>query len=562
METSEKNPGTERVGIVSSTFNNPTTTDRFAINLDRDQSVHRFDIVTAEIDDESRTHGIIEEVSNITEAPSHLTNHMGTDIGGIDEEPNSKLFEVNNAQVVVLSNSIGRDMPVPNNTRVRLANARDIHEALGIDQRLRDSPENMIPAGMLKQSNGVTVPVLIDRTFLFGPEAAHLNASGVSGLATKTSYLLFVIMAALVHEARQDAKRTAAIILNSKKADLLQMHREEEHLSEEDKQDWRALGMEPQAFTNVQYFLPRSKQGEAYSYFPIPTTHTLYAFPLRESAQYLDMLFGDIDDKSETIASLIGEIGACLESDASGNMFDPAGKEMTTWSRLLAFLERVSAPGQNGRRSDWRSIRAVSIQKFIRQFKRLVTNARSGLFVEQLKETGTHPEKTPVHIIENIRAGDVYVFDIANLRDYERVMVVGSILQSINEIKSDPQKRQVFPECVVIYLDELGKYAPEGEHSATVRQFIEIAERGRSSGEILFCAEQARSKVNNRIIGTIGNSVIGRTGSTELETSSYRAIPPNLKTTIPRLQPGEMVLTHPLFRSTIKIQFPKPAWKQ
>ena len=52
-----------------------------------------------------------------------------------------------------------------------------------------------------------------------------------------------------------------------------EIHREEENLSEEDKQDWRALGIEPQAFTAVQYFLPRSKQGDAYSYIPIPRKH-------------------------------------------------------------------------------------------------------------------------------------------------------------------------------------------------------------------------------------------------------------------------------------------------
>ena len=38
----------------------------------------------------------------------------------------------------------------------------------------------------------VDLPVYINSDFLIGPEGAHLNISGISGLATKTSYAIII----------------------------------------------------------------------------------------------------------------------------------------------------------------------------------------------------------------------------------------------------------------------------------------------------------------------------------------------------------------------------------
>ena len=42
-------------------------------------------------------------------------------------------------------------------------------------------------------AGGHEAPVFLDCDFLLGPEAAHLNISGVSGLATKTSAIAFLL---------------------------------------------------------------------------------------------------------------------------------------------------------------------------------------------------------------------------------------------------------------------------------------------------------------------------------------------------------------------------------
>jgi hypothetical protein len=48
----------------------------------------------------------------------------------------------------------------------------------------------------LYAAGGLESPVYLDCDFLLGPEAAHLNITGVSGLATKTSAVEFLLSSA------------------------------------------------------------------------------------------------------------------------------------------------------------------------------------------------------------------------------------------------------------------------------------------------------------------------------------------------------------------------------
>ena len=57
-----------------------------------------------------------------------------------------------------------------------------------------------IPVGVYT-GGGLSAPVFLDADFLLGPEAAHLNITGVSGLATKTSAVEFLEQQAAYREA-------------------------------------------------------------------------------------------------------------------------------------------------------------------------------------------------------------------------------------------------------------------------------------------------------------------------------------------------------------------------
>ena len=58
--------------------------------------------------------------------------------------------------------------------------------------------------------------VSFDSHYLLGPDGAHLNIGGISGLATKTSYAMFLLRA--IQMRHPD---TATIVMNVKGEDLL-----------------------------------------------------------------------------------------------------------------------------------------------------------------------------------------------------------------------------------------------------------------------------------------------------------------------------------------------------
>src|SRR5205823_2052297 len=127
-----------------------------------------------------------------------------------------------------------------------------IETALGIDQM---EQADRIPAGLIKMSNGASSVAYVDRKFVLGPESAHVNISGISGLATKTSYAMFLLQSVL--QTAAEPEKIAVIILNVKQADLLRVDMRGPELSLDQKEMWEALGLEPKPFNNVRYLLPR-----------------------------------------------------------------------------------------------------------------------------------------------------------------------------------------------------------------------------------------------------------------------------------------------------------------
>ncbi len=94
-------------------------------------------------------------------------------------------------------------MPVQSEARVRFADEAGIHNALGIDS-MREKEERetrtvRVPAGIIRMSNEAEAVAYLDVDYVLGPEAAHVNISGISGLATKTSYIIFLIQSSFRH---------------------------------------------------------------------------------------------------------------------------------------------------------------------------------------------------------------------------------------------------------------------------------------------------------------------------------------------------------------------------
>jgi hypothetical protein len=548
------------IGLSSATANQPNSSDEFSFWLAPEVIVNPFDIVEAEQvapEGTSRTFGIVNTLEHSTDAPTHLSNFISNDFGQVAGEPNTVRQGTTVAYVAVLSNDRDIYMPVMNDRAVRFADEAGIHTALGIDQ----VPERYrVPAGLIQMSNGTCAVVYLDSRYILGPEGAHVNITGISGLATKTSYAIFLIQSIL--QKVENRNRIGVIILNVKHGDLLTIDQPPRRgLSPEQHELWERLGLTPQPFSNVRYLLPHGKDtpttGRPNS-FRIPERNwSLYAYSLEDTYNKLDLLLSNIPDPWDTVGALIGEITQGL-SDPRTGQWGPTGKwkGVRDWDSLLNGEPLV----KEGQAQSVGDVRAVSVGRFRRLLRRIVQTRQTGIFVSRRdRHTKSLSEE-----IAKIRGGETIVVDIARLADDEQTLVFGDILRTIYALYAEEgSEREDLPEKVIIFVDELNKYAPVREKaSPIIEQVLDIAERGRSLGVVLLGAEQFMSAVHERVVGNCSTTVIGRSGSAELSSPVYRALDPAVKANVSRLQKGELVISHATFRQPVKIRFPRPAYLQ
>jgi hypothetical protein len=550
------------IGLSSATANQPNTSDEFSFWLAPSVIVNPFDIVEAEQvapEGTSRTFGIVTTLEHSTDAPTHLSNFISNDFGQVAGEPNTARQGTTVARAAVLSNDRNIYMPVMNDRPVRFADEVGIHTALGIDQ----VPERYrIPAGLIEMSNGTRAVVYLDSRYILGPEGAHVNITGISGLATKTSYAIFLIQSILQKAENRD--RIGVIILNVKHGDLLTIDQPPRAgLPPEEHELWEALGLTPQPFRNVRYLLPYGRDtrttGRPNS-FRIPERNWfLYAYSLADTYNKLDLLLSNVPDPWDTVGALIGEIQQGL-SDPGTGQWGPRGRwqNVNTWRDLLNGPPLVDP--NTGQAQQVGDVRAVSVARFRRLLRRIVQTRQTGIFVDHRPRD----VKNLSQEIAGIRGGETIVVDIARLADDEQTLVFGDILRTIYALYAeDGSEGEDLPEKVIIFVDELNKYAPAREReSPIIEQVLDVAERGRSLGIVLLGAEQFMSAVHERVFGNCSTIVVGRSGSAELSSTAYRFLDPPVKANISRLQKGELVVSHATFRQPVKIRFPRPAYLQ
>lgn len=548
------------IGRGSATEHDANTAEKFKFWIKPGQMVNPFDIVKAEhfpkegSQEPSYTFGLVTNIQHITDAAGHLANFISNDFGEeVEKEPQTPRQGANVAEVAVLANSADIYMPVQTEARVYFAAEQDIHRALGIEGI---PPERRVPAGLIEMSDGTQAVAYLDRHFVLGPEAGHVNISGISGLATKTSYAMFLIQSLL---QTGPAEEIAVILLNVKYDDLLRIH-EPRELDHEETETWKQLGLEPVPWqeTKVHYLLPWGKQtqgtGRPNSFADPPPPHKPYAYALRETASKLDLLFSDIPDSAGTLESLIGEIMTGIGTD------DVAWRAVQTWDDLLTKPPLV----QQGIPQKFRNIQPSSVGRFLRLLRRVVKTRQSGIFVPQLSTRMTTIERE----IGNIRGGHTYVVDIARLAPEEQTLVFGDVLRTVYGLYSGetlPLDDYEPPARVIVFVDELNKYAParsQGERSPILDQVLDIAERGRSFGIILFSAQQFLSAVHPRVTGNAATKVLGRTDSAEVNEGNYRFLDRDVRMHLTRLDKGELILSHPIYRQPVKIHFPRPPFQQ
>lgn len=240
------------IGKVSATQNSPTSADEFSFWLADDVVIAPFDIIAVPNTENSITVGIIKEIYHTTDSINHISNYVSFDFGKVEGEATTPRIGTVYAIAEVLNNTREIYMPLRDGQPVRFATEEEIKGALGIDIIDERAGHIRIPAGFITMSNDTIVPVALDSAFLIGPESAHLNISGISGLATKTSYAMFLLQA--IAQKMKNAS-IATIIFNVKGDDLLYIDESSEEI-DKSRKDWERCGLNPECFSNVKYFFP------------------------------------------------------------------------------------------------------------------------------------------------------------------------------------------------------------------------------------------------------------------------------------------------------------------
>src|SRR6266487_1583955 len=438
--------------------------------------------------------------------------------------------------------------PVPLG-QVYVADDADVAQALRMDTFLHSATPTAILV-VLYTAAGRDSPVYVDPDFLLGPEAAHLNISGVSGLATKTSAVEFLLASIFAHFPAHKG-RVAALCFNVKGPDLCFLDQPGD-LSDEDRRRYERLGVPAEPFQRVQLYAPLKADGV--------NLNTLRTHPdlvddvepltwgLQEVVDYAEVLLNrdDIDAKADAFIDF-------LRDRVLGRTFDDGfgtTHRVQTFADLDRFFRAIfdGLEITTGGRSDtWRTHHIATMRKVRNRLLNISTRCK-GLVTDDGPSSDL-----PWSGFED---RTVYVIDIANVDPLGQDLVFARV---VSKLREQLERRELGVDAVVVFVDELNKYAPgDGPETYVKKMLLDISERGRYLGLVLFGAEQFRSQVHRRVVGNAGTIVFGRMDSDELATPGYQVLSPATKIKLATLPIGELMLRHPHFTQPIFVRFPRP----
>ncbi|MGZ8392611.1 MAG: ATP-binding protein [Gemmatimonadales bacterium] len=433
---------------------------------------------------------------------------------------------------------------------VWLASDADVVLALRMDGYTGGERATGIPVG-LYAAGGLEAPVYLDCDFLLGPEAAHLNITGVSGLATKTSAVEFMLGS--IFQTFPSHKGTVgAVCFNVKGPDLCFLD-QPAALGQEDTRQYERLGLLPVPFENVRYYAPLKPDGVNLN--TLRTNEALagntepLVWGLREVLDYAEVVLNrdDIDAKADAFIDFLSErvVGREYHDEAlRGRSFlVESFADLDEFFRsIFDFMEAL------GRGSEvWKTHHLATIRKVRNRLSNISTRSK-GLVTDD----GVANDLPWGHFEDR----GMHVIDVAGLDPLAQDLVFARV---VSKLREHLERRDLGVDHVVVFVDELNKYAPaDGPDTYVRKMLLDLSERGRYLGLVLFSAQQFRSQVQRRVVGNAGTGVYGRMDMDELAMPAYGTISPATKIKLATLPKGELMVRHPHFTQPIFVKFPRP----
>ncbi|MGH3964450.1 MAG: ATP-binding protein [Pseudonocardiaceae bacterium] len=415
-----------------------------------------------------------------------------------------------------------------------------------------DGMEQKVPVGLGRDGD----PIYVNLEFLDGTRGGHVSISGVSGVATKTSFALFLLNSIFRSGALgRRAINAKALVFSVKGEDLLFLDHANTRLDDDLRGDYARLGLPAEPFASVGFFAPPTPDDLSGRPYVAGRTSGVAAFwwTLAQfcTDELLPYVFADAEDERNQYTTVIHQVATRLRRDATatgdGGAVAIKGQLLRTYDDLVEFLfDRLT--DEDGRR-DWAGpvTGTGTINAFLRRLrsslKPLRTIVRSDLADTPGRRVSTDNQQ-------------VTVVDLHNLPERAQRFVVGVVLAA-----ETARKEAAGPGGLLFtMIDELNKYAPREGTSPIKEVLLDIAERGRSLGIILVGAQQTASEVERRIVANSSIKVVGRLDPAEAGRPEYGFLPPSQRARATLAKPGTMFVSQPEIPVPIAVEFPFPVW--
>ena len=497
-----------------------------------------------------RIYGTVIEGFSYTDLQTPLHDVLGAD----GEPGNAERAPTRRTEIRLYTAAVLRHIPedplqpVPMG-QVHLADENDVAVALRMDGYLKEGARTGIPIGVYR-SGGTEAPIYLDADFLLGPEAAHLNITGVSGLATKTSAVEWMLSSIFAHFPESKGS-VAAIAFNVKGPDLCFLD-QPGPIDDADRAIYDKCRVPAKPFENVKYFAPYKSDGVSINTLrsneALQDNVSPLTWGLREVLQYAEVLLNkdDVDAKADALIDFIRE--RVVDREFRDELLGSKTHIVRSFEELEAWFKDVLSAVERTNKESWRTHHVATIRKVRNRLTNISTRC-AGL----VTDTGDVSDLP----FGNFEDRTVYVVDVASLEEDAQDLIFARI---VTKLREHLEKRDLGVNHVVLFVDELNKYAPgEGPDTYVRKMLLDVAERGRYLGLVLFGAQQFRSQVHRRVAGNSGTALYGRMDADELATPGYGILAPAVKTKLASLDKGQLMVRHPHFTQPIFVRFPRPA---
>ena len=560
----------DRVGRVLGSEH--TTTAEFRVVLEEDEYLQLDDLIVVRTEvpkvGEVRTYGVITEAEAVYEGAQYESDtHRIAELGIM---PAAK---VRTARVAVTR--------VDPEVWVSADPGEEVARATGEERRkalYADEMERPLPIGLGRDG----APVHVDLDFFDGRKGGHMSISGISGVATKTSFALFFLrmLTSTPEVVGSGAANLRVLVFNVKGEDLLWLDRPNASFGAHEgaREGWTALGVDPAPFPSVRFWAPpRRQSGDVV----VPDTGgrfegvEVFSWTPRAfiDQDLLEFCFTDASDAKNQIPFIRERVQLQLKRWAVGvdgmpgavALRDPAqAPDGHAWSRddripaaqagVVIDRSPVARPGARGPSRARRRLggrRRLDGAGDARDGRGLPPPPPRGVGAARASRSSGRRPKDRSRCGQRHRRRDPIAARTSPALRRRRapardVQGEGGHRAAAAAVGDRPRRAQ--------------QVRPARGTGPLKDMLIDIAQRGRSLGVLLVGAQQTASRVAPEVLENAAIRVTGRLDSAEAERAEYGWMLPSTRARARLLKPGTMVVSQPAIPVPLVVTFPFPPW--